>query len=124
MRISLSAKGERMTVSLDDNNIGRTFNLKKANTTANDYFTATVFDEQIDTSWLRSFTIHNSADSVIASLKKTNNNTYSISLKELIPGLQTGSQYYLYTIALPLDPKKQMLVKVVRRIVCKIALKN
>ena len=124
MRINLSAKGERMTVSLDDNNIGRTFNLKKANITVNDYFMATVFDEQIDTSWLRSFTIHNSADSIIASLKKTVDNTYSISLKELISGLQPGSQYYLYTIAVPLDPKKRMLVKVARRIVCKIALKN
>ena len=124
MRIGLFAKGERMTVSLDENNIGRTFSLKKTNVAATDCFTVTVFDEQIDSSWQRSFTIHNTADSVIASLKKTKNNTYSISLKELIEKLQTGNQYYLYTIALPLDLKKQMLVKVVRRIVCKIILKN
>jgi hypothetical protein len=124
MRISLSAKGTRITVSLNDNNIDRTFNLKKTNISANDYFTATVFNEQIDTSWIRNFTIHNTADSVIASLKETKNNTYSISLKELVPQLQTGSQYYLYTIALPVDPKKRMLVKVVRRIVCAITLRN
>ena len=124
MRVSLSAKGTRVTVSLNDNNIERTFNLKKTNIGANDYLTATVFDEQIDTSWIRNFTIHNTADSVIASLEKTKNNTYSISLKELIDKLQTGNEYYLYTIALPIDLKKRMLVKVVRRMVCKIVLKN
>lgn len=124
MRVSLSAKGTRVTVSLNDNNIERTFNLKKTNIGANDYLTATVFDEQIDTSWIRNFTIHNTADSVIASLEKTKNNTYSISLKELIDKLQTGNEYYLYTIALPVDLKKRMLVKVVRRMVCKIVLKN
>ena len=124
MRVSLSAKGTRVTVSLNDNNIERTFNLKKTHIGANDYLTATVFDEQIDTSWIRNFTIHNTADSVIASLEKTKNNTYSISLKELIDKLQTGNEYYLYTIALPVDLKKRMLVKVVRRMVCKIVLKN
>lgn len=124
MRISLSAKGTKITVLLNDNNIDRTFNLKSANINANDFFTATVFDEQIDTSWQRNFTIHNSSDSVIASLEKVKNNTYNISLTELISKLQTGNQYYLYTIALPVDLKKRMLVKVVRRMVCKIVLKN
>ena len=124
MRIDLSAKGERLSISLDDNNSNRTFTLKKTNIAANDFFKATVFNEGIDTSWQRSFTIHNAADSEIATLKPMNGNTYSISLSELISKLQTGNQYYLYTIASPNDPKKQMLVKVVRRIVCKILIRN
>ncbi len=124
MRIGLSARGERMTVLLNGNNIDRNFNLKKTKVTATDCFMATVINEQIDTSWRRSFTIHNAADSVIASLQNINSDKYIISLKELISKLQAGSQYYLYTIALPLDPKRQMLVKVVRRMVCKITLKN
>ena len=124
MRINLSAKDEKLSVSLDDNNSSRTFVIKKTNIAAKDYFTAVVINEEIDTGWERKFTIHNAADSGISSLKYMSNNSYCISLKELIPKLQTGTQYYLYTIALPTDPKKQMLIKVVRRMVCKIIIKN
>ena len=120
MGINLSAKGEKLSVLLDDNNSNRTFIIKKTNIAANNYFTAVVINEVIDTSWKRSFTIHNSGDSEIASLKYVGTNNYCISLNELIPKLQTGNQYYLYTIALPKNPKKQMLIKVVRRMVCKI----
>jgi hypothetical protein len=124
MRIILSAKNEKLFISLNENNSNKIFSLKKTNLTAPGYFTAAVLNEEIDTSWQRDFTIHNAADSVIASLKKMNDDNYCIPLKELMPKLQAGNQYYLYTIALPTDPKKQMLVKVVRRMVCKIAIKN
>ena len=124
MRIDLSAKSENLTISLDVNNSNRTFSLKKTNINSTDYFKAIVLNEEIDTSWQRSFTIHNAADSEIAALKHTSDDSYSISLSELIPKLQTGNQYYLYTIALPKDIKKRMLVRVVRRMVCKIIVKN
>jgi hypothetical protein len=124
MRVALSAKKEKLYVSLNYNNLDRTFSFKNTKITATDYFTATVLDEEIDTSWRRSFTIHNNTDSIIASLKNTGDDKYSISLKELISKLQAGNQYYLYTIALPVDLQKQKLVKVVRRMVCKIILKS
>ncbi len=124
MSIDLSAKGENLSISLDVNNSNRIFSLKKANFNSTDYFKAIVLNEEIDTSWQRSFTIHNAADSEISVLKHTNDDSYSISLSELISKLQTGNQYYLYTIVLPKDIKKRMLVKVVRRMVCKIVIKN
>ena len=124
MQINLSAKGEKLLISLDVNNSNRTFSFKEANIDSTNYFTATILNEEIDTSWQRSFTIHNAADSEIAALKHMNDNTYCISLKELMSKLQTGNQYYLYTIALPKDIKKRMLVRVVRRMVCKIIIKN
>lgn len=124
MQINLSIKGEKLLVSLDENNSNRTFSLKKSNINSTGCFTATVLNEEIDTSWQRSFTIHNAADSEIAALKYTKDDNYCISLNELIPKLQTGNQYYLYTIALPKDIKKQMLVRAVRRMVCKIIIKN
>src|SRR5947208_370791 len=82
MRIDLSAKGERLSISLDVNNSNRTFSLKKTGINPTEYFTATIFNEEIDTTWQRSFTIHNAADSQIAVLKPMNSNTYSISLSE------------------------------------------
>lgn len=124
MRIILSAKGEKLSVSLDDDNSKRTFIIKQTNITNNNYFTAAVSNEETGTDWKRSFIIHNAEDSEIAALKYMHNNSYCISLKELGAKLQPGNQYYLYTIALPQDPKKAMLVKVARRLVCKIIIKD
>ena len=124
MSIDLSAKGEKLSILLDVNNSNKTFSFKKTNINSTDSFKAIVLNEEIDTSWQRSFTIHNAADSEIAVLKRTKDDSYSIPLNELISKLQTGHQYYLYTIALPKDIKKRMLVRVVRRMVCKIIIKN
>lgn len=123
VRIILFAGAEKLSVALDENNSDKIFNFKKTNITSSN-FTVAVLNENIDTGWQRSFKIHNAADSEIASLKQMKDDSYCISLKELIPKLQAGNQYYLYTIALPTDPKKQMLVKLIRRMVCKIAVKN
>ena len=124
MRINLSAKGERLSTLLDENNSDKIFSIKQAELNSTNYFTATVLNEEIDTSWQRSFTIHNASDSEIAVLKHMSDDTYCIFLSELISKLQTGNQYYLYTIALPKDIKKQMLVRAARRMVCKIIIKN
>jgi hypothetical protein len=123
MRINLSSKNERLSISLDENNINRTFIVKKSNI-ANELLTVTVANEVINEDWKRTFTIHNSNDSAIAAFKYMGGNSYCISLKDLREELQAGNQYYLYTIALPTDPKKRMLVKVARNLVCKIIVKN
>jgi hypothetical protein len=123
MRINLSAKNERLSVSLDENNINRTFFVKKTSP-ENELLMVTVSNEVINEDWKRTFTIHNSNDSAIAVLQYMGGDNYCISLKDLREKLQAGNQYYLYTIALPTDPKKRMLVKVARNLVCKIIVKN
>ena len=123
MRINLSSKNERLSVSLDENNLNKTFDIKNTKT-ANERLTITVSDEVIGNDWQRSFTIHNTNDSEIAVLKYIGSDSYCISLKDLREKLQAGNQYYLYTIALPTDPKRRMLVKVARHLVCKIVIKN
>lgn len=124
MHVTLSAKNERLSVTLDDDNSRRTFILKTTNVGAGDYFTATVHDEDAEKEWRRTFTIHDAGDSEVAALKDMSNNSYCITLKELIGKMQAENQYYLYTVALPKDPKKAMLVRPARRLVCKIKLSD
>lgn len=124
VRISLTKKGDRLSVSLDDNNIGKTFVIKKSNISDSNYFNVYVSDEVITGDWKRIFFIHNIADSDVATLNDMSNNFYRISLKELSTKLQNGNEYYLYTIAEPADPKKAMIVKVARIFVCKIIMQD
>jgi hypothetical protein len=123
MRINLSSKNERLNIRLDENNINKTFEIKKTNS-PNELLQAVVSNEVIGEDWQRMFTIHNTSDSEIAALKYMGGSIYTISLKNLRETLQKGNVYYLYTIAMPSDPKKRMLVKVARNLVCKIIIKN
>jgi hypothetical protein len=123
MRINLSSKNERLSVRLNENNINKTFEVKKENT-PNELLKAVISNEVINEDWQRKFTIHNTSDSEIAELEYTGDNTYSIRLEDLRGKLQNGNVYYLYTIAVPSDPKKRMLVKVARNLVCKIIIKS
>ena len=120
----MTGRNEKLSASLNENNINKKFIIKESTDSTNQLLTATISDEVIGEDWKRTFAIHNSNDSEIASLKYMGNYIYCISLKNLLEKLKTGSAYYLYTIALPTDPKKAMLVKVARNLVCKIIIKS
>ncbi len=124
VHISLTKKGDRLSATLDDNNLDKSFVIRKSNISDSNYFNVTVSDEVINADWKRIFFIHNSADSDVATLQTMSDGFYRISLKELSEKLQAGKEYYLYTIAQPTDPKKAMLVKVARILICKIVIED
>ncbi len=124
IRIGLSVKKEKLFVKLNEDNSNKVFTIKSANAEANNNFVASVINEVISKDWKRTFTIHNNADSTIDTLSYTTDDKYCISLKLLSDKLKSGNEYYLYTIALPTDPKKAMLVKVARNLVCKITIED
>jgi len=119
-RISVSAQNKNITASPGEDNSGKLLALQKAITPSEAYLVAKVDDEEKDTGWNRNFVVYDNEDSEVTRLIVMKENTYGILLKNLLPELQSGKEYSLYTTVLPEDPQKLMEVRVARQLVCKI----
>lgn len=123
MKLTVSARNESITVAADDDNNDKIFVIKSAAANSGkDYLIVKVFNEETATDWKRSFTLYDSSSNEIASLKLMRKYEYCADLKSILPKLEKNKNYFLYTVALPTDPQKAMLVKPARRLVCKIKL--
>ena len=123
MQLNISAGKETISVSLDDDNSGKLVNLSQ-HSAANNFLTIKILNEEIDKDWKRSFTIYNAQDSAIKDFMQMKNGSYCIKLKDLLPALHQSEEYFIYTIAFPKDPKKAMLVRPARKLVCEIKLND
>jgi hypothetical protein len=121
MQITVSAGKESVTVTLDNDNENKILNIKPLVPAAKEAFlTATIANEEMDDGWKRNFIIYDAEDNEMSRLIDMKQNTYCVSLKNLLPLLKKDKEYFLYTSVLPTDPQKAMEVKVARQLVCKI----
>ena len=86
----------------------------------NNFLTIKVEKDEIEKDWKRSFSIYDSTENAIKDFVLMKDGSYCIKLSEIKTLLKPNQEYFIYTIAIPKDPKKAMLVKVARTIVCKI----
>lgn len=123
MKLNISARNESITVSLDDDNNDKVLRItSSAQNLKQDYLTVKVSDGEMESELNRNFTFHDSDDNEIAALKPMMKNEYCINLKNILPKIKLNSVYSLYTVAIPKDPKKAMLVRPARKLVCKVIL--
>ena len=121
MTIIISAGSKTAKISLENDNKDEILLLSTADFTAKEgYLSAKVVNEEITADWKRSFVIYDAQDSEVNKLADVKKDTYCTSLKTLQTLLQPGTEYSIYTIALPKDPQKAMEVKIARQLVCKI----
>ena len=72
--------------------------------------------------WKRSFFIDDDGGADLFTAVAMQQDEYCIKISELEKKLKVYKTYFLYTVALPKDPKKAKLVRVARRLVCTIKL--
>jgi len=119
IQFTVTANNKSITVS-PDNEIEDKLLLIDQSKSGNDFLTIHVTNEETGKDWKRSFLIYDSADNVIKDIVSMKNGSYCIKLNELKILLHTQQDYFIYTTAIPKDPKKAMLVKVARIFVCRI----
>jgi len=122
MQISVSANNKSITVSPDDKNTDKLLVIESA-PADNDFLTIRISNEAKDKDWKRSFSIYDSADTAIKDFVLMKDGSYCTRISELKKDLHPQQDYFIYTIAIPKDPNKAMLVKVARRLVCKIKIR-
>lgn len=118
--ISIKIQSDTITVSMDDDNHNKSIRLHTAGSNTKDDMVASVLYWKEETDWKRRFIINDESNNDIAELTEKGKGIYCKKLSEIIPSLEKNKTYFLYTVALPKDPKKAMLVKVPRMLVCKI----
>ena len=118
--ITVSAQNRSVSAVPGEENEGKVLALQRSITSTDACLVAKVTNEEINENWKRNFIIYDGEDKEIDSLIATKQNSYKTPLKTLLPNLQQGREYSLYTIILPIDPQKAMEVKVARQLVCKI----
>lgn len=126
MKLTVSARNQSIKISLDDDNNNKVLIIKSAaQNSKQDYLTVKISNEETEQDWNRTFTLYNSDDSEIAVLKPMAKDEYEYCTNLIkLPKLQKDKDYLLYTVALPKDPKKAMLVRPARRLVCKVRVEN
>ena len=120
MRFTVSANNKTLTVSPDDENTDTVFEIEKTQYGNSSLLTIRVANEEIDKDWKRSFSIYDKDDNAIKDFTLMKDGSYCIKMNELVTQLHQQQEYFIYTTALPKDPKKAMLVKIARRPVCRI----
>ena len=121
--ITVSVQNQTVNFSLDDDNSEKVIRLNSSTEiTSIDQLVITVLFWKEEQDWSRKFIINDvdGNDIVTLTLKKKAG-IYCEKLNTIIPLLQKGKVYDLYTVSLPKDPKIAMLVKVPRVLVCKIS---
>jgi hypothetical protein len=119
-------KVQKQTLTVDANEDGeKTVILNSASKSAKtDKFVIFNSNKAEAKTWKRSFTIYDDADAEIVKFPKLSATSYSqLSLSTVLSKLKKGTDYSLYTIAVPADPKRAAVVRVRRVLVCKIEVK-
>jgi len=119
MQFTISANNKSITIS-PDNNIDTVFTLNKNEFIKNSFLTVHVSNDEIEKDWKRSFVIYDSSDNIVLSFTQMKDKNFCIKLNDLAKKLAYQQDYYIYTTAIPEDPKKAMSVRVARIPVCKL----
>ena len=119
MQINVSANNKSITVSADDKNTDKLFVIE-GSTAGNDFLTIRIINEEAAKDWKRSFSIYDSTRNAIKDFVLMKDGSYCTRISELKTGVVPQQDYYIYTMAIPKDPNKAMLVKVAPKLVCKI----
>ena len=120
IKITISANNATLHITLDSENKNNLLIIDSSKLISNDFLTIKVDDELENKEWKRSFFIYDNANNAIKDFVLMKDNSYCIKLNELKTLLAPGKEYFIYTTALPKDPKKAMLVKLAKQLVCKI----
>ena len=123
MQITISANNDSITVSPDNNNKNKLLTISNSPSAGNNFLIINVVNEETDKDWKRNFFIYDSADNAVKNFVLMNDGSYCIKLSTLFTILQPQHDYFIYTTAIPKDPNKAMLVKVARRLICKIKIR-
>jgi hypothetical protein len=119
MQINVSANNKSISVSPDDKNTDKLFVIENA-PAGNDFLTIRITNDETEKDWKRSFSIYDSTGNAIKDFVFMKDGSYCTRISELKKALQPQQDYFIYTMAIPKDPNKAMLVKVARKLVCKI----
>jgi hypothetical protein len=119
MQFTISANNKSIAISPDDN-IDTVFTLNKNEFIKNGFLTVHVSNDEIEKDWKRSFVIYDNSDNVVLTFIQMKDKNFCITLNDLEKKLAPGQEYYVYTTAIPEDPKKAMSVRVARIPVCKL----
>jgi hypothetical protein len=118
MQFTISANNKSITIT-PDNNIDTVFKLNKNEFIKNGLLTVHVSNDEIEKDWKRSFVIYDSSDNVVLTFTQIKDKNFCITSNDLVKKLTPEQEYYIYTTAIPEDPKKAMSVRVARMLVCK-----
>ena len=117
--ISLNGK-QLFKVNEDDDNTGKKLALKlKTNYAA----TAALEVKELKPSkkMIRSYMVYDEQDNELIKLVKSKKpGTQQVLIKGLLKKLEAGKKYFLYTIAIPSDPKLAAAVRVRRILLCAV----
>jgi hypothetical protein len=119
MQFTVSANNKSITILPDDNN-ETVFTLNKNEFIKNGLLTVHVNNDEIEKDWKRSFVIYDSSDNVVLKFTQMKDENFCIRSNDLAKKLVPQQEYYIYTTAIPEDPKKAMSVRVARMLVCKL----
>ncbi|MEP6684831.1 MAG: hypothetical protein ABJA35_16280 [Parafilimonas sp.] len=119
-KITVTSNKEILHITLDSENAKNLFLIHDAKFSNNDFLTITVDSDSAYKDWKRSFFIYDSANTAIKDFVLMGDETYCLKLNDLKKLLAMEKIYFIYTTVIPKDPKKTMLVKVAKQLVCKI----
>ncbi len=122
MQVTISAGNNSIIVFPDNEDSTKLLVIDALQSSANKAFTIHVTNDNRDKDWKRSFAIYDSADNVLHDFVLMKDGNYCIKLSQLAT-LHTEEEYFIYTVAIPKDPQKAMLVKVARTLVCKFKIR-
>lgn len=124
LQFTVSAFDKTITVSPDEENTDNVFTFKVDQLNQpNSLITIHILHEETDKDWKRNFSIYDSTDNAIQDFVFMKDGSYCIKLQNIASKLKVNNNYFIYTIALPKDPQKAMLVKIGRRLVCEIKIR-
>jgi len=119
---SVSAGKKSLVVFADDDNTNKALEIK-SETIGDSLLTIFVNNDEIGEDWKRNFSICDSSGNILQDFLQAQDGSYYIKMSGLKTVWNPDSKYFIYTIALPKDPQKAMLVKVARILVCKIKIR-
>jgi hypothetical protein len=118
--VTVSAQNKSITASVEDRNDNKLLLIDTSRLSKKDFLTITIADKETDKDWKRDFAVYDSAGNALKDFILMKDETYCIKLTELIALMQSQHDYFIYTVATPKDPKKAMLIRPARKLVCKI----
>lgn len=119
--VNVAVLNDSLKILLEENNSEKIIHMNTTNVSSSDKFLISTLFWQDEKEWNRTFKICNDGDAEIFDIPaKGNKGIFCAKLNDIVPLLQKGNTYYLWTAALPKDPKMAMVVKVPRMLVCKI----
>jgi lipopolysaccharide export LptBFGC system permease protein LptF len=120
VQLTVSAKNKSITTSLENKNDDKLLLIDASQLSKNDFLTITIKNKEADKEWKRDFAIYDSADNALKDFVFMQDGSYCTKLTELVTLMKVQHNYFIYTVEVPKDPQKAMLVKPARKLVCKI----